>query len=241
MVREIRFDGFPYILTKIVGAMYHVALLPKDLSVSEMTELAHLQVLANRLPTCLVLSEKQCLYFSPENGKQSQAEPPWGGIWIVDKLQLSQDFDDCKDLRLRRRKLDVFMKARNPTSGYMVCTARANARDATPEEKVLLAGSTADGIPKGLSRCPTCSEYKGTCFPLNDKLQNEVLQVHCQCENWNRCARCGETLSENRLNANHYITSRKGIFHHPGFSCFSHKCKSAVPVKKKKGNRRTRT
>jgi hypothetical protein len=44
-----RFDGFPYLVTRVVPALYHITLLGTRLSDSELRALACTQVLANRL------------------------------------------------------------------------------------------------------------------------------------------------------------------------------------------------
>ncbi|MFC2168399.1 hypothetical protein ACFLRW_05380 [Acidobacteriota bacterium] len=47
------FDGFPYLVTKIVPAMYHIILLPNDLTEDELIFLGRQQVTANRLKPAL--------------------------------------------------------------------------------------------------------------------------------------------------------------------------------------------
>ena len=48
------FDGYPYLSTRVVPAMYHITLLPVGLPEPTLVEAARRQVLANRLPVCLV-------------------------------------------------------------------------------------------------------------------------------------------------------------------------------------------
>jgi hypothetical protein len=55
------------------------------------------------------------------------------------------------------------------------------------------------------------------------------MRVHCRCDNWNRCARCGETLAEWRLNANYYDPMDNTIWHVPGFCGLSHTCRDVTP------------
>ncbi len=44
------------------------------------------------------------------------------------------------------------------------------------------------------------------------------MQVHCRCQNDNRCAACGGFLYERKLNANYYNARDGQIWHVPGFS-----------------------
>ncbi len=50
------------------------------------------------------------------------------------------------------------------------------------------------------------------------------MQVHCRCQNDNRCAACGGFLYERKLNANYYNARDGQIWHVPGFSGFRHRC-----------------
>ena len=50
------FEGFPYLVTRVVPAMYHLILLPAAASELELVLLARTQWRANRLETCLVSS-----------------------------------------------------------------------------------------------------------------------------------------------------------------------------------------
>jgi hypothetical protein len=51
-----------------------------------------------------------------------------------------------------------------------------------------------------------------------------IVTVHCRCDNHNRCARCGETLADNRLSSFFYDEERREIWFTPGFCAFSHRC-----------------
>jgi hypothetical protein len=71
-------------------------------------------------------------------------------------------------------------------------------RRAAPEEEERLAGTHADGIPKGLLPCTVCGEWRGECF--DTLLPQLVVRVCCACENDNRCTACGELLGSRKLN-----------------------------------------
>ena len=53
------FDGFPYLVTRVVTAHRHIALLPDDMTVDELCDIAQRQFQANKLDTCLVVSENR--------------------------------------------------------------------------------------------------------------------------------------------------------------------------------------
>src|SRR5512139_3764315 len=54
------FEGFPYLVTHIVPALYHLIVLPAELDRKDLAALTRRQVLANRLKSCLVLGETDC-------------------------------------------------------------------------------------------------------------------------------------------------------------------------------------
>jgi hypothetical protein len=47
------FDGFPYLVTRVVPTMYHVTLLSGDASERDLARIAQAQWRANRLDVCL--------------------------------------------------------------------------------------------------------------------------------------------------------------------------------------------
>ena len=58
------FDGFPYLNTRVVPALYHIILLPARASETSLADTAGWQVLANRLPVCLVLASNRASFTS---------------------------------------------------------------------------------------------------------------------------------------------------------------------------------
>jgi len=60
------FDGFPYLVTRMAPAMYHITLLPRDPSELELSLLARAQWRANRLDVCLVIGPDRALYISAD-------------------------------------------------------------------------------------------------------------------------------------------------------------------------------
>ena len=109
-----------------------------------------------------------------------------------------------------------------PTGGCLPDALTKGGRYPTPEEEERLAGTHADGVPRGLLPCHSCGEWRGECF---DTLCRQlVVRVRCVCENDNRCASCGELLHSRKLNSNYFDPVDKKIWHTPGFSGLDHSC-----------------
>jgi len=220
-----RLDGFPYLVTRVVPALYHIILLRTGLSDSELRAVARKQVLANRLETCLVPADDHAIYFDTEGNSRDTNTPPAGGSIVTGQLLPPGDLPDPEELRVRHDRLEVFAAA-SRTRGYMVGDLTKGGRPATGEELRRLAGVEADGRPVGLQPCAGCGGYRGTCLDPSENFRRQVMTVHCACENHNRCARCHEHLSEHRLNANYYDPADRQIWHVPGFCGLSHRCGS---------------
>src|SRR5262245_26974455 len=50
------FNGFPYLVTRVVPVMYHIIVLPEELNAVDLVEIARRQARATALETCLVLA-----------------------------------------------------------------------------------------------------------------------------------------------------------------------------------------
>jgi hypothetical protein len=70
------FEGFPYLVTRVVPAMYHGILLPADASELELVLLARTQWRANRLEVCLVIGEDRAWFWRPRGLRSAWAL--WG-------------------------------------------------------------------------------------------------------------------------------------------------------------------
>jgi hypothetical protein len=226
------FDGVPYLVTKLVGAMRHIILLPADWSAEELRRLARRQIKANKLPTRLVIEPGWVLYLEPDGGEYQETEPPRGGLLVTGKLKAAQDFPETGELRRRMEALELFMRATQPQSGYVVGDPSQGDRPASKEERRRLKGKQENGIPKGLRRCPRCSEWRGECLIPARKYKTTLIRVCCRCENDNLCACCGRPLADRKLNANHYDESDGRIWHVPGFCCLDHLCRPSGKIKK---------
>lgn len=216
-----RFDGFPYLLTRIVPALYHVIVVPARLATRRYGELFLRQTAANQLQTWLVFGHQAAWHGGPGVACTSTAGPPFGGVILSDRLASCAVFEPSPDLQARRARLARFIAARN-ASGYLLGDPAHAGRPATSEELEALAGLRSCGVPRGLEQCRVCGEWRGQC--LNPRAPGMLIPVHCQCDNDNRCAACGGLLAERRLNGNLYDEVTREIWHVPGFCGLSHRC-----------------
>ena len=217
------FGSFPYIATNVVPALYHLSLLPGSFEPELLRYIAQRQVAANKLPTCLVLSPDDCLYYEID-GREFRSEGiPWGGHATFGQLRLCVEFENDDELQVRQRLLAAYVDKRSQ-AGYLHGNLTKGGRDATPDEELRLAGVQTGGAPRGLGQCSTCGEWTGQCLDPNPVFKGKVMRVHCLCENDNRCAACGGPLSAHKLNANYFKKSDGQIWHVPGFSGLSHRC-----------------
>ena len=215
------FEGFPYLLTRLIPAFYHIILLPKDLTPEALRCLACQQAQANQLPTCLVVDASLCLYVSDGADEFVTGEVPRGGQLITGKLQLAGPLSDSAELRERTALLETCLR-RQRADGYLV--GSKEGRPASPLEATRLAGKQPNGVPRGLTQCLVCAEWRGECLDPNPQFTGLVMRVHCRCENDSRCARCGKLFCDRKVDANYYEVSDGEIWHVPGFSCLGHKC-----------------
>ena len=72
------FDGFPYLNTSIGRGLSHITLLPSGMAEAALLDLTQRQVLANRLPTYLVLSPHDARHFDAGRAEPVHCPPPTG-------------------------------------------------------------------------------------------------------------------------------------------------------------------
>jgi hypothetical protein len=218
------FDGFPYLVSRVVPAMYHFTLLPGGASEADLIGLARAQWRANRLAVCLVAGLERTLYINANGRERLETIPPMGGVPIAGRLRPPTIWAETPELQTRQQRLAGFIEAREPKGGSMLGDLTKGGREATADEVARLAGTGREGIPRGLESCPTCYERRGDCLDRSPTFFCRVVTVHCRCANDNRCAACGQLLYERKLNANYYETGDGHIWHVPGFCAFSHRC-----------------
>jgi len=221
------FDGYPYLNIRVVEAMRHLIVLPATYGEADLLRLARLQAEANRFDTCLVLAPDRAVYLPAEGDPGESDEAPRGGIFVHGMLQPAEIFDPTPELLARARRLDEFVDA-HKARGVFYCRARTNRRPATLEELETLAGDGPGGLPKGISKCRVCGWYRGPFLETDGADAGWIADVHCLCENHNRCALCGGKLSSERLNSFTFDPGKRQVWHQPGFSGLSHRCPSGA-------------
>lgn len=218
------FDGFPYFVTRIVPALYHVILLPAGMDEGSLISFAEHQSQSNNLDACLVLSWDRGLWFTPGVGQSCSHHIPRGGILVTAGLKACREFNSSSELKERAKRLELLVKECRQSGGFINGDPSHGGRPATDEELESLSGEGLDVAPKGLDKCLTCGGWKGDCLGTFERYKTSVLPVSCQCDNHNRCARCGDPMHEHKLNSNIFEPSDGQIRYVPGFACFGHVC-----------------
>jgi hypothetical protein len=210
------FDSFPYLWSRVGNGLYHILLMPELESLAYLQTLAMVQAHLNALPTCLVTGYNSCYYYG-ENGRATFSEqPPWGGIIAFGKLKPFRQFSIPAE---REENLKRFAAG---IRGYAMGDLRKGGRPATPEELEKLAGQV-NGIPTGLTKCPMCGEWRGSCLDPNKVFAGFLMQVDCKC-NPNRCSKCGGNLNPYGWPLGKNSFENGQVWHHPTFACFGHTC-----------------
>jgi hypothetical protein len=104
------FEGFPYLVTRVVPAMYHVILLPADGRELELVLLARTQWRANRLETCLVTGGDQAWFISADGRDALAQTPPRGGTLVTGLLKPARRWAETAELQARQRRLDAVVE-----------------------------------------------------------------------------------------------------------------------------------
>ena len=87
------------------------------------------------------------------------------------------------------------------------------------------AGLQGSGVPKGLSRCTVCGEWKGRCLDPNPLNWDEgLLTVQCRCDA-DSCRRCGEQVYHHKIISNYYDEKKREIWHIPWICGLKHRCR----------------
>ena len=227
------FDGYPYLVTRIGhSALRSVVILPAEWTRGHLIDLARRQATANRLDTCLCIGPDHAIYITPD-GKTSRRDAVPTGIPVGDRLALSEPIPDTPDVLARRASLEDFRQALVP-SGYLVGDGLEGGRVATGADlsEVKVRRGVPATTPHGLIRCTTCrglaGEFLATKGEGNGDYAPRVIQIHCRCDNDNRCARCGSTLADYRLSSYYYDEVQDKPMYVAAYMAFSHQCPDLV-------------
>lgn len=218
------YEDFPYLVTRLVSSLYHVIPLPEAFDEASLRSIARYQALCNDLHTCLVLGNKRAVYIDNAGRESLATLPPRGGIVIGGQLRLSPGLERGAWWNERSRRLRHYVEQQSGVreGRYLLGDLTKGGRAVSKEERQTLDGTRENGIPRGLSQCPACGEWRGQCL---DNLNTEnMVTVSCRCENANRCAACLGPLATRKLNANYFNVADGKIWHVPGFAACSHHC-----------------
>lgn len=218
----LTFDGYPYLVSRVLSAMFHIILLPACLSDNSLKQIAFFQAVMNNLETCLVLRAKQSIFFEGDGSSALSDFLPRGNTFVSGKLLPCIDFPETEEFRQRTERLKAFVDSLE-LKGHIFGDLTKGGRQATKKEIQQLSGTQQNGVPNGLIQCKVCGDWVGECLDPNPNFKGMVMKVYCRCKNNNLCARCGQPLYEYKLNTNYY--GEDGIIWHvPGFSGFGHRC-----------------
>lgn len=223
------FDGFPYLSTRICVGCYHVALLPRDTSRDFVISIAAVQCYLNQLITFAVLGGDESYRLSPTTGgfaSGGRGKGPSGGVLTYDWLRPLKE-SSGRALDSRHERLTKF--GNEPGLEWTLFGDLTKGGHTASEDEIQkLTGRQQNGVPAGLVRCSSCGEWKGECLDPSPKFKNDVMSVHCTCDNRNLCAGCGRLLYTRKLNANYFNETDGRIWHVPGLMAFGHRCQGGV-------------
>lgn len=218
------YDDFPYLLTRLTPAFYHVIPLSDTLEESTLRSLARYQHQCNQLPTCLALERERCIFFGSHGSEILSDQIPRGGIIIANRLKPCAPLENTSWWQKKTNWLEELVQRQRAYGEYIFGDLTKGGREAYEDEKQLLSGATLGGIPKGLTKCNVCLEWRGDCLDPNPVFRQRIMSVTCRCENTNRCARCLQPLADRKLNANYWDDATNSIIHVPGFVSLGHGC-----------------
>lgn len=222
---QLHFEGYPYLITRLVSALHHIAPLPESLKLKEYFDIAINQVRANKLPACLILGPDKCVYFYSDGRAEASDSLPINHIIATKGLKLYGNYLVSAELLARKiQLLEYERKINGKESKYLAGDLQKGGRAATTEELERLVGRQSNGIPTGLIQCPACHEWHGECIDPSPDFKKMLMKVLCRCANDNLCAGCGNAMYHHKLNSNYFDECDGSIWHVPGFCGLAHEC-----------------
>ena len=134
---------------------------------------------------------------------------------------------DSPELRFRRAALAAY-EARNAGDGYIVGDGLEAGRHAGPADIARLSGLGGAGTSARPVALPCVPASAGEFLALRGEgkldMAPRVIDVHCRCDNHNRCAGCGGPLSDRRLSAYYWDEERAEAWYVAAYCGLSHRC-----------------
>ncbi len=220
-----RFEGYPYLITRLVPSLFHITLLPDTVSRHDLFDIAAIQRSYNRLECCLIYGADNCCYFTEEGQAVPSNNPPSGGEISTNGLVLPFAPEPTPSFKRRSEMLSEFKRDCGITE-YRIVMAylTKGGTPASREQSEMLRGKNLSGGLRGLSRCAACGEWRGICLDPAIQTQNVLVRVSCLCDNNNLCARCHGKLGPCKLNSSFYDPEDGKVHYVPAFLALEHDC-----------------
>ncbi len=222
------FLGFPYLVVRIGHTpLRHLSLLPAGWTRERLLDVARRQVAANRLDACLCLGVEEGAYVAPDGREWTGSLAVWG-VPLTGRLELPVALAASDDLARRGAALAAFVEREGRVDGYLVGDGLEGGRRATPADVARLSLRDPEARPPGLVRCASCGwrrgEWLATQGEGNGDRTPRVVEIHCRCQNHNRCARCGGALAASRLSAYRYDEEQRRPLYLAAYAGLGHRC-----------------
>jgi hypothetical protein len=132
------------------------------------------------------------------------------------------------EVTARRTALKAYAAPLVAGDGTIVGDGLEAGRPATPSEIGWHRPPSDEELPIGLTRCETCGAAAGEYLALSGEgsgdMTPRIVQVHCRCENHNRCAWCEQGLDDWRLSAYFWDESKASVCYVAAYCGLGHRC-----------------
>lgn len=82
-VRMTHPETVPRMVVRMMPAVYQSRLLPKDLPLETLQEVARRECISRKLSTCLIIGPREAYYYDPPDGRMTvSTKPPRAGVRI---------------------------------------------------------------------------------------------------------------------------------------------------------------